>query len=828
MYFLSLEAENFLSIGQVSLTLNNRGLLVVVGENLDDSSVVSNGSGKSSIIESIFWCLFGKTLRGVSLADKVINRTAKKNCRVKVALKVKSGLLEIERFRKHRVKLDDGSTRGNSILVSLNGISVEATDPRTTQRVIDKLLGMDSDMFSRLVLVAQGFNQRFTEMNDRKLKEFIEGMTGSMLYAKAHGEAKARLDSVKETLASLGGFRQSLDISIKQQSEQIQEEEVAVAKAEEARKVRLSELQGQINDLQLQLANARELVETASKERDANIAQYDKQIADWDAHLKLLNADLKRIREEQQKIKQRLRESQSSRLSEIDREIAAIRDNHEVAEIASKDARNAATAARDEEVRNVAGERAKLDESLKEDKSPVEMECQALKVEIEAWEPLHPSADLHRALATAEGKIAALDSRIAQDLATAGTQCPTCGKAVTEEEAKARVAAYDPDTERDNIVKEIESCRISIASAEQEIATEETRRRKRGEEFEESKAKLNKAFEEYFAKLKEFDDNAAQIPSKHHPIITEIEAKIAELRTAKDAAILEKEKRRTEIRAENEAEAGALDFEHNQSTVKLTDNIATANTSLQEVQRIKSQYAGSIGLTIDGHEDNVRKMEGQVNVLEGEIVVLNMKDLQIVLTTLKDTMNDFQRQLKDNEAKVKEAEDAQYLYDYLVTAFGLGGIRSYMLDSIISFLNERLKVHCQDLFDGYVAVELSPVFEQKNKSVVDKISLIVTTDGGHYDASSGGERRKIDVVLFLAFRDLNHMLSPVKTNLEAFDEVLDSLDAEAASRVIQILIADESVETKILITHRVDIPIIGPHNILKAVKHNRVTTYNAA
>jgi DNA repair exonuclease SbcCD ATPase subunit len=225
------------------------------------------------------------------------------------------------------------------------------------------------------------------------------------------------------------------------------------------------------------------------------------------------------------------------------------------------------------------------------------------------------------------------------------------------------------------------------------------------------------------------------------------------------------------------------------------------------------------------YQDQVSTYERAISDNNTEIAKLEAQDLRAALVTLQGNLDTLTQQIGDIEVTAHSADEDEYVCQYLVTAFGLGGIRSYMMDSILSYINERLQVYCQHLFDGGVSVELSPLHEQKTKAVVEKISLVVTTAGGYYDTSSGGERRKVDVALFLAFRDLNRMMNPVQVNLEAYDEILSFLDGEAASRVVQLLVADQSVETKILITHRADVPIIGPHKIVKAVKQLGVTRY---
>ena len=61
MQFSELTIRNFLSFGdkEQTLKLDGRGLVLIQGENLDDPSARDNGSGKSSIVEALLWCLYG-------------------------------------------------------------------------------------------------------------------------------------------------------------------------------------------------------------------------------------------------------------------------------------------------------------------------------------------------------------------------------------------------------------------------------------------------------------------------------------------------------------------------------------------------------------------------------------------------------------------------------------------------------------------------------------------------------------------------------------------------------------------------------------------------
>ena len=58
--------RNFLSIGEAEIDFRNLGYVLVLGKNLNvDDNALSNGSGKSSIFESMSWVLTGETVRGI-------------------------------------------------------------------------------------------------------------------------------------------------------------------------------------------------------------------------------------------------------------------------------------------------------------------------------------------------------------------------------------------------------------------------------------------------------------------------------------------------------------------------------------------------------------------------------------------------------------------------------------------------------------------------------------------------------------------------------------------------------------------------------------------
>src|ERR1017187_2762755 len=73
--FRTLKISNFLSIGEIELRLDTPGAFLVTSSAAKRGAFSSNGVGKTSIFESLIWCLFGRTIRELPLDDSIIRNT---------------------------------------------------------------------------------------------------------------------------------------------------------------------------------------------------------------------------------------------------------------------------------------------------------------------------------------------------------------------------------------------------------------------------------------------------------------------------------------------------------------------------------------------------------------------------------------------------------------------------------------------------------------------------------------------------------------------------------------------------------------------------------
>lgn len=198
MKVLSVDIKNFFSIGEATLELADKGLILIQGENLDDPSASSNGSGKSSMGDAISWCLFNQTARGVS-GDSVINREAGKGCRVAVTVEDDGKFYRIARNRKN-------GTFKNNLTVSVwekddEAVEITKGTDKLTQELVEKIVGCSFEVFKAAVYSGQESLPNLPAMTDKELKLIVEEAAGINQLQACFDIAKKRAAVVANEVA---------------------------------------------------------------------------------------------------------------------------------------------------------------------------------------------------------------------------------------------------------------------------------------------------------------------------------------------------------------------------------------------------------------------------------------------------------------------------------------------------------------------------------------------------------------------------------------------------------------------------------------------------
>lgn len=169
--FKRLSISNFLSIGNAELDLSeDDGFVLIDAENhrVEDASA-SNGSGKSSIFESLIWALTGETIRGYK---DVVNRYQENDCIVTVEFAFKDHEWKVSRTRSKK--------GAQNLFIYKDGKELEYKGLRDAEQVLGKELPeLTSKFLNSTVVLGQGLPQRFTNNSPAGRKAVLEELSNA-------------------------------------------------------------------------------------------------------------------------------------------------------------------------------------------------------------------------------------------------------------------------------------------------------------------------------------------------------------------------------------------------------------------------------------------------------------------------------------------------------------------------------------------------------------------------------------------------------------------------------------------------------------------------
>lgn len=288
--FTKLTVEGFQSIGkETSFDLEGQGMTIIKGINEYEAMASSNGSGKSSLVEALCWCLFGKTSAGVA---NVNNRYYDDGCSVTVELKKDNESYLIQRTLEHvRFK--------TMVKVVCNGNDISCRNKSDSDKLIkDEILPFNQDVFLSTIFLSQGFSGRLSSLAPSARKERLEilaNMDASInefknqvndkksVYSDSYRELdrnvsylSGKLDTIikdKESAEKLSQVEVDIpDISVEEVTEKLAD----VDKTIEQEQASFNEMKKKSNDLENRLGNLTNEMSRNNKEKKNLESQIEK------------------------------------------------------------------------------------------------------------------------------------------------------------------------------------------------------------------------------------------------------------------------------------------------------------------------------------------------------------------------------------------------------------------------------------------------------------------------------------------------------------------------------------------------------------------------
>ena len=207
MKFTTLAIENFLTLGKANVRLDERGLVLIQGENRDDTSQDSNGAGKSSLADALSWVLYGVTARGES-GDEVINNQVKRGG-AKVTLDIDD---DGTGYRIERTRLKGKGTLSVYRKDKTDLVPLTKGTMKLSQDLIDKIIGCSADVFANAIYSGQERTPDLPGMTDKMLKLLIEEAAGINRLERSYKVARERMN---EVVKEIGVYQTGLDSAVR-------------------------------------------------------------------------------------------------------------------------------------------------------------------------------------------------------------------------------------------------------------------------------------------------------------------------------------------------------------------------------------------------------------------------------------------------------------------------------------------------------------------------------------------------------------------------------------------------------------------------------------
>jgi DNA repair exonuclease SbcCD ATPase subunit len=194
----TLAVKNFMSVGNATQAVNfdRRDLTLVLGENLDlggDDSGARNGTGKTTIINALSYALYGNALTNIK-KDNLINKTNGKNMLVTIEFE-KDGIdYRIERGRKPNIMKFWVAGNEQEVTDDAQG------DSRETQADIERMLGMEHEMFKHVVAL-NTYTEPFLALRANDQRNIIEQLLGITLLSEKADSLKEQIKITKDAIA---------------------------------------------------------------------------------------------------------------------------------------------------------------------------------------------------------------------------------------------------------------------------------------------------------------------------------------------------------------------------------------------------------------------------------------------------------------------------------------------------------------------------------------------------------------------------------------------------------------------------------------------------
>ena len=263
----------------------------------------------------------------------------------------------------------------------------------------------------------------------------------------------------------------------------------------------------------------------------------------------------------------------------------------------------------------------------------------------------------------------------------------------------------------------------------------------------------------------------------HKPDTTDIENSISEY----NAEILS-------IELEQQNIMGESSSKQEEVSNMFSDKQSACNTELTDIKSSMSRLEGNIICA----RDKIRQLDYEIETLRyrRDTHSESLQRVQSEIKSTQDVIDMCESEIENSKTLVADYNNRLDIISKFNTAV-TRDFRGYLLTNVITFINETAKKYSRCIFETELI-----------EFVLDGNNISISYNGKEYEALSGGERQKVDLIVQFSIRDMLCKHTGFSTNLLVLDEIFDNLDDVGCNKVLD-LISEKLVDISsiYIITH---------------------------
>jgi DNA repair exonuclease SbcCD ATPase subunit len=209
-----------------------------------------------------------------------------------------------------------------------------------------------------------------------------------------------------------------------------------------------------------------------------------------------------------------------------------------------------------------------------------------------------------------------------------------------------------------------------------------------------------------------------------------------------------------------------------------------------DISAVKSE----LGL-VDTELNNINKLY-QIDIQEKTKLINIQENYTKVINEIleiNDLLEKFSADKQTIELNIRDTNEHLNVVQSLIT-LAKREFRSALLVNVVAYMDKKAKEYAKDVF-GSESISI----------VVDENYIDVIFNNKYYEALSGGEKQKVDIIIQLALRDLLSNQLNIHSNILVLDEGLDFLDSKGSEAVLNLIQNRlNDVESVFIISHHVE------------------------